>query len=127
MLYAAECSTIMFPSPLASSPSWISSTRSSGVMNRRSWVTTTQVVPERFLHPAQDRVDLVAGFRIQLARRLIGQQQDRLLDQRPGDRHSLLFATGKLVRAVVQPIFEPNLGQEVDGPLPSFRPKCLWA
>ena len=116
VLYAAECSTTMFPSPLASSPSWISRTRSSGVMKRRSWVTTTQVVPERFLEAAEDRVDLVAGLRIELAGRLVGEQQDRLLDEGPGDRHSLLLAAGKLVRAVIEPVFEADLASAARRP-----------
>ena len=64
------------------------------------------------------RVDLVAGLRVELAGRLVGQDQDRLLDQRPGDRHPLLLAAGELVRPVVEPVAQADLRQQVDGPLP---------
>ena len=109
------------PLPSASWPSWISSTRSSGVMNRRSWVTTTRVVPRRFLEPAEDRVDLVAGLRVELAGRLVGQDQDRLLDQRPGDRHALLLAAGELVRPVVEPVSQADLGRAGRRPAAAAR------
>ena len=88
------------------------------MINRRSCVTTTRVVLERFLKPPEDGVDLVAGLRVELAGRLVGEHQDRLLHQGPGDRHALLFAAGKLVRAVVEPLTQADLRQQIDAPLP---------
>ena len=88
------------------------------MMKRRSWVTTTSVVPRRLLEAAEDRVDLVAGLGVELAGRLVGQDQDRLLDQRPGDRHPLLLAAGELIGAVIEAIAQADLGQQLDGPLP---------
>ena len=73
---------------------------------------------ERFLKPPEDRVNLVAGLRVELAGRLVGEDQDRPLHQGAGDRHPLLFAAGKLVRAVVEPLAQADLRQQIDRPLP---------
>ena len=78
-------------------------------MNRRSWVTTTSVVWNGLLQSAEDPVDLVAGLGVELAGRLVGQDEERLLDQGPGDRHALLLAAGELVGAVVEPVAEADL------------------
>jgi hypothetical protein len=40
--------------------------------------------------------DLLGGLRVQLAGRLVGEQQLRAGRQRPGDRHPLLLAAGQL-------------------------------
>jgi hypothetical protein len=42
--------------------------------------------------------DLLAGLRIEVAGRLVGQHQRRIAHQRAGDRHPLLLAAGQLVR-----------------------------
>src|SRR6476660_4738461 len=47
---------------------------------------------------------LGTGSGIQVARRLVREDQGWLGDQRPGDRHALLLATGELGRIVRQPI-----------------------
>ena len=51
--------------------------------------------------PLQQFQDYTAGRRVQIAGRLIGQQDPRRMDQRPRDRHALHLPTGKLVRIAV--------------------------
>jgi len=75
-------------------------------MKRRSWVTTTQGGLPLALEPPEDPVDLVAGLRVELAGRLVPQDEDRVLDHRAGDRDPLLLAAGELVGAVLEPIAE---------------------
>ena len=48
--------------------------------------------------------NLLARVRIEVARRLVGEQNGRVVDQRPGDGHTLLLAAGKLGGLMVQPI-----------------------
>ena len=45
---------------------------------------------------AQKRQYIITGFRIEIARGFIGKQQGRVIEQSPGDRHALLFATRQL-------------------------------
>ena len=61
------------------------------------------------LEAAEDPVDLVAGLRVELAGRLVGQDEDRVLDQGPGDRHPLLLAARQLVGAMVEPVAQADL------------------
>src|SRR5439155_16205690 len=51
---------------------------------------------------------------VQISRRFICQQHGRPGDERPGNRHALLFPSRELPRAVVGPIFQPDLRE----PLP---------
>ena len=48
------------------------------------------------------RKHVIGGFRIEVAGRLVGQQQRRVVDERAGNRHALLLAAGELVGEVVQ-------------------------
>ena len=61
------------------------------------------VFPPELLQQADD---IVAGVLVQVAGRLVGQHHLGLLDQRPGDRHPLLLATGQLRRQVGRPVTE---------------------
>ena len=51
-------------------------------------------------HAEQQLHDLPPGFQVELAGRLVRDQQARPASQRAGDGHPLLLAAGKLVRAV---------------------------
>ena len=73
------------------------------------------------LEPAEDPVDLVAGLRVELAGRLVGQDEDRVLDQGPGDRHPLLLAARQLVGPVVEPVAQADLRQQLGRPRASAR------
>ena len=52
---------------------------------------------------------------VEVAGRFIGQEHDRVLDQGPGDRHSLLLAALTVWTACGQPVAEPDLGEDVLG------------
>ena len=54
------------------------------------------------------RHDLVAGPRVEVARRLIGQEQDRIVDERARDGDPLLLASRELGRAVPGPALQPH-------------------
>ena len=56
--------------------------------------------------------DFHAGVRIEVARRLVGQQQGRAVDQRPRDGHALLLAAGHLRRLVVGAIGQADAVQQ---------------
>jgi len=52
----------------------------------------------------------VAGVcTVQVARRLVGEKELRLIDERTRDADALLFATGELAGDVVQAMAEPDV------------------
>ena len=55
-----------------------------------------------FLLFAQELEDLVAALAVEVSGGLVGEQDDRVLDQGAGDRHPLLLAAGELRRLVAQ-------------------------
>ena len=59
---------------------------------------------------------------VQVAGRLVGEQQVGLGDQGPGDRDPLLLAAGQLARPVLDPVAEANPVQRRDGALAPLRP-----
>ena len=72
-------------------------------------------------HPArgtglEDQVDhRPAGVAVEIAGRLVGEQQARPVDQGAGQRHALLLATRKLARIVVEALLETDFGEEPAG------------
>jgi hypothetical protein len=56
----------------------------------------------------QQRDDLGAGGRVEVARGLVGQHQGRIAGHGPGDGDPLPLATGQLVRPVVEPVPKPD-------------------
>src|SRR5882672_3526017 len=62
----------------------------------------------------------LAGARIQIARRLIGKEQRRMIDQCPGDGDALLLAAGKLRGVMVGAIGDPNTIEQLQRPLSRF-------
>ena len=61
------------------------------------------------VQPLEHPQDLVAGPRIEVAGRFVGQQQCGAIDQGPGDGDPLLLAAGHLRRLVVHAIGQPDL------------------
>ena len=55
--------------------------------------------------------DRLAGFPVQVAGRLVGQKDGRVVDQGPGDGHPLHLAAGKLGRAAPGLARQPHLSQ----------------
>jgi len=60
-------------------------------------------------------------FRVEIAGRLVGEQQRRVVHQRPRDGDTLLLASGELIRMVAQPVAEAHGLQRVGGALPALR------
>ena len=66
-----------------------------------SWVTRMIVMPSSSLSCWNIRRTSSLGARVEVAGRLVGEQQRRAVDQRPGDRDALLLPAGELRRLVV--------------------------
>ena len=75
----------------------------------------------------EKRHDFIAGFRIEIAGRLIGQNDGWIIYQSPRDRDALPLTAGKLVRLVVQTITEPHFLQHVRGALTALFPESIPA
>ena len=54
----------------------------------------------------EDRHDLDAGLRVEIAGRLVREQDGRIVDERPRNRHPLPLSPGELVRPVGHPVVE---------------------
>ena len=61
-----------------------------------------------------------AGARVEVAGRLVGQQDFGLVYQRPGDGHPLLLAAGKLPGLVGGPLLQPDGPQRLQRRFPDF-------
>ena len=66
----------------------------------------------------EQAADLVAGGGVDRAGRLVGQQQRRPVDQRPGDRDALPLAARQPGRVGVAPVRDPQRVQQLLGALP---------
>jgi hypothetical protein len=76
---------------------------------------------ELALQLLQELQDLRLHGDIEGRRRLVGDQQVRLVGERHGDHHALALATRKLVRIAVEARFRvgnPDLAEEIDGASP---------
>ena len=62
----------------------------------------------QFIDPQQELDDLPADYRIEVARRLVRDEEARVMDKGPGNRRSLLLAAGQLVGELV------SLAREAD-------------
>ena len=71
----------------------------------------------RVVEPAEHLHDLVAGLGVEVARRLVGEDDVRVVDQRAGDRDALLLAAGELGRAVVEPVCQADHAGPAPGAL----------
>ena len=80
-------------------------------------MTTTSVQPCVPLQRLQ-QVDHGGGRAlVEVAGGLVGQQQARLVDHRPGDGDPLALATRQLRRLVPGPVGQAHRGQQLAGPL----------
>ena len=74
-------------------------TRSAYAAASASWVTITTVWPNSSTARRSRSQDLLGGRRVEVARRLVGEDHGRPRGQRAGDRDALLLAAGQLGRA----------------------------
>ena len=109
------------PSRVGSSiwPSRIRITRRAATATSCSWVISTMVRPEACSSSNSDE-DVGGGVRVEVAGRLVGQDQRRVGHQRPGDRDPLLLTAGHLTRPVLGPVGQPDPGQRLHRPLPAL-------
>ena len=99
------------------SPSARNSTRSAIAAACASWVTITVVWPSCVDRVAQQREDLAAGGRVEVAGRLVGEHHARARDERAGDGDALLLAAGELGRAVGEAVAEADRLDQLLEPL----------
>ena len=78
-----------------------------------SCVTSTSVDCARAPDVEQQIHDVPPGRRVQVARRLVGQDDRRIVGERAGDRDALLLPAGQLRRIVVRAIGQADLLQQL--------------
>ena len=66
---------------------------------------------------AQERQQVGGSIGVQVAGGLIGEDEGRFVDQRPGARDALLLAAGHLARPVLQPVGDAQLLHQVAEPV----------
>ena len=69
---------------------------SASAASSASCVTSTSVVPRALMDAHQQVHDVPAGGGVEIARRLVGKDDRRIVRQRAGDRDPLLFAARQL-------------------------------
>ena len=79
-----------------------------------SWVTMITVCP-LVGELAEDPHDLLRCRRVEIARRLVGEQDRRPIDERAGDGDALALAAGQLVGPVLHAIAELHALEGFDG------------
>ena len=95
------------------------STRSAIAAASGSWVTMTTARPVRLRSSAST----AAPFsRVEVAGRLVGQDELGVVDQRSRDREPLLLAPGELMRKVVGDVRQPELVDQPPRPPLAARP-----
>ena len=96
-------------------PSTRRTSRSARAPTSGSWVISTMVRPAA-LSSSKTLQHVVGGVAVQVAGRLVGEQQGGLGDQRPGHRDALLLAAGELVGLVLGAVGEADRVQRRQGP-----------
>ena len=82
-----------------------------------SCVTSTMVMPRSRLRRLEEREDLEARARVEVAGGLVGEEHRRARDERARDRDALLLAAGELVRCVMHAIAETDGVERLVRPL----------
>ena len=104
-----------------SSPSRISTRRGNASAIARSCVIVTIVDPAACSSCSSARM-LRAGARVEVAGRLVGEQDRGPPDERPRDRHPLALAARELRRRVREPVRQPDGVQRLARPRPPRAP-----
>ena len=87
----------------------------------RSCVTRTNVLPDAAIEIEQEVGDALPGCRIQIARRLIREQDGRMRHEGARDRHALLLAARQLLRIVGEARRQADLRQRARPPPAAHR------
>ena len=75
---------------------------------RGSCVTITKVVPACRFKQRHQREHLFGVLAVEVAGRLVGEHEQRIVHERARDRHALLLAARELAGAVVEAVAEPD-------------------
>jgi hypothetical protein len=67
------------------------------------------------MHLPQESMERIRGLFVEIAGRLVGQEDCRLHHERPRDRDALLLAPGQHAGPVIQPLAEADALQERAG------------
>ena len=67
------------------------------------------------MQPRDQIENALGGDRVEIARGFVCQKQLRAGDQRPSQRNSLLFASGKLARTMMCSVRESHFAQPLGG------------
>src|SRR5687767_2057988 len=65
-------------------------------------------------------VQFFRSFAVEITRRLIGKYNCRIIDQRPCNGYTLLFATAKLLRLIFESSAKAQLFEQVGRPVHNF-------
>ena len=95
--------------------------RSAAAATSGSWVISTIVRPAAWSSRRSGQ-DVGAGRAVEVAGRLVGEDQGGIGDERPGDRDALLLAAGQLGRLVVEPVAEARAAR--GPPWPAARARA---
>ena len=74
-----------------------------------SWVTSTMVLPLAWSWSKRAMIS-IAGLGVEVAGRLVGEDDGGAVDERAGDRHALALTAGELVGLVSHADREANFG-----------------
>ena len=85
-----------------------------------SCVTMMIVRPSRLSLSSRSRISL-GRHRVEVARRLVGQDEFGVVHQAAGDGHALLLAAGELRRPVVEPLAQADHFGQLAAPPPRRR------
>ena len=97
---------------------------SASAASSASCVTSTSVGLPRAVHVEQQLHDVPAGRGIEVAGRLVGQHDRRIVGERARDRHALLFAARELRRVVMAAIRQPHFLEQL--PRPRRPRRAAW-
>ena len=91
----------------------VSERRPTRRISSRSWVATSTVVPRAFTSRSRFMISRERSG-IEVAGRFVGQDDDRIVDQRPRNRDALLLATGQLLRERVHAVLKADPLQHLE-------------
>ncbi len=74
------------------------------------------------MEPIEEVEHAAAGRRIEIPRRLIGEEQQRIVGKRPGDGDTLPFADGQFRRKMPRPMRHADQREKLLGPTHAFPP-----
>ena len=87
------------------------------------WVAISAASFEARTSLASAVENVAGGLRVEVAGRLVGEQQPRRIGDGAGDGDALLLAAGQLRRPVRRPLLDPHIGEELHGALLGELPR----